>query len=105
MIPLPVRGPEVRDVSKALGASTMTSGAARGGRATTKAAAEFGAVEAGIVAQQLEQWGVRISRHAMHRAVHLETDSHNRKAPPWGGERMLIQAWRESRPTGNETIS
>ena len=44
-------------------------------------AAEFGGVEPKIVAQHVEQWRVQIGRHAVHRAVHRETDNHDRRAP------------------------
>ena len=48
----------------------------------TKPAAEFGGVEPEIIAQHVEQWRVQIGRHPVHRAVHLETDKHDRKLPP-----------------------
>ena len=76
----------------------------RAGAALTKPAAEFGCVEPEIVAQHVEQGRVQIGGHAVHRAVHLQTDNHDRKA--------LLEAVNASRglarrrgPTGNETIS
>src|SRR5215470_661226 len=54
----------------------------RAGAALTEPAAEFGSVELKIVAQHVEQRRVQIGCHAVHRAVHLETDNHDLKAPP-----------------------
>jgi len=53
----------------------------RAGAALTEPAAEFGSVELKIVAQHVEQRRVQIGCHAVHRAVHLETDNHDLKPP------------------------
>src|ERR1700730_11335557 len=49
----------------------------RAGAALAKPAAELGGIEAEIIAQHIEQRRVRLGRHAVHRAVHLEADSHD----------------------------
>src|SRR6266516_4737989 len=41
-------------------------------------AAKFG-IEAKIIAQHVEQRRIRLGRHAVHRAVHLDIDSHDAK--------------------------
>src|SRR5258708_1405856 len=48
----------------------------RAGAALTEPAAEFGSVELKIVAQHVEQRRVQVGCHAVHCAVHLETDNH-----------------------------
>src|SRR5207302_10375846 len=51
----------------------------RAGAALTKPAAELGGIEAKLIAQHVEQRRVRLGRHAVHRTVHLEADSHDAK--------------------------
>src|SRR5882672_1559196 len=49
--------------------------------ALAKPAAELGGIEAKIITQHVEQRRVRLGRHAVHRTVHLEADSHDVKTP------------------------
>src|SRR5882757_6948696 len=58
------------------GARRLSIDQDRAGPALPQAAAEFGAIEAEIVAQDVEQRRVRLGRNAAHRAVHLQTDGH-----------------------------
>ena len=47
------------------------------GAALAKAAAELGSIEAKIIAQHVEQRGIRIGSHAARCAVHLEAYGHD----------------------------
>src|SRR5579871_1831683 len=71
----------------------------RAGAALAEPAAELGRVEAKIIAQHVEQRRVGFGRYAMHRAVHLETDSHDAKTPLEAAAHLAPALARRRDPT------
>ncbi len=67
----------------------------RAGAALGQPAAELGAVERQVVAQHIEQRGVRLGRHAVARAVDFQIDCHGLGLSLLG--RWIL--WADSAPT------